>query len=134
MKLIKRILLSLLVKVVIGGTISFFYFKNKFLSTPPNELTVSNLGQPFEFTWDGMTFNGEYYPHTAMLVTIRIPGVDRKFYMQFDTGTPSTVLYYNPILSINEKFDNLITIDTIDEKVRVMKAKLKVGTVNVKNW
>lgn len=132
MKTFKRILLALLILLVVGGTASFFYFKNKFLTAPPNELTVSNLGQPFEFTWEGMTFNGSYNPNAAMMVPVTIPGVDRTFYMQFDTGSVSTVLYFNPIRSINEAYDNIIKIDTIDGKVRAMDAALKVGTVDVK--
>lgn len=132
MKLFKRILLALLLIVIVGGTVSFFYFKNKFLSAPPNELTVSNLGQPFDFKWDGMTYNDEYNPNAAMLVPVNIPGIDRTFYMQFDTGATNTVLYYKPILSINEKYENLIKIDTIERKVRAMEASIKVGTVDVK--
>lgn len=132
MKLFKKILTALLALVLIGGTISFFYFKNKFLSAPPNELTVSNLGQPFDFKWEGYTHNGKHNPYGAMLIPVSIPGVDRTFYMQFDTGTPSTVLKYNPFLSINEKYDNLIKIDTIDGKVRAINTLIKVGTVNVK--
>jgi hypothetical protein len=132
MKHFKRILLGLLILVVLGGTISFFYFKNKFLTAPPNELTVSNLGQPFDFKWDGSTYNGEYNPYSAMLVPVRIPGVDRTFYMQFDTGSPSTLLYYKPFLSINEKYNNIVKIDTIEEKVRAIDPSIKVGTVDVK--
>lgn len=132
MKLFKRVLLGLLILVVLGGTISFFYFKNKFLSAPPNELTVSNFGQPFDFRWESYTFNGKRNPYGAMLVPVSIPGVNRTFYMQFDTGTPSTVLKYNPFLSINEKYDNLIKIDTIEGKVRAVNTSLKVGSVDVK--
>jgi hypothetical protein len=132
MKLFKRILLGLFILILVGGTISFFYFKNKFLSAPSNELTVSNLGQPFDFKWEGYTFNGEYNPYSVMLVPVSIPGVDRTFYMQFDTGATNTVLYYKPILSINEKYNNLIKIDTIEGKVRAMEASIKVGTVDVK--
>lgn len=132
MKLFKRILLGLLIVIVFGGTISFFYFKNKFLSAPPNELTVSNLGQPFDFKWEGYSYNDKHNPYGAMLIPVHIPGVERTFYMQFDTGTPSTVLKYNPFLSINEKYDNLIKIDTIDGKVRAINTFIKVGTVNVK--
>ena len=132
MKLFKRVLLALFLFVIVGGTISFFYFKNKFLSAPPNELTVSNLGQPFDFKWAGFTYNDKHNPYGAMLIPVSIPGVDRTFYMQFDTGTPSTVLKYNPFLSINEKYDNLVKIDTIDGKVRAINTLIKVGTVNVK--
>ena len=131
MKLFKRILLGLLGLVIIGGTISFFYFKNKFLSAPPNELTVSNLGQPFDFTWESYTYNGKRNPYGAMLVPVSIPGIDRTFYMQFDTGAHSTVLKYNPFVSINEKYNDLIRIDTIEGKVRAINTFIKVGTVNV---
>ena len=132
MKLFKRILLGLFILIIVGGTISFFYFKNKFLSAPSNELTVSNLGQPFDFKWEGYTFNGEDNPYSVMLVPVFIPGVDHTFYMQFDTGATNTVLYYKPILSINEKYNNLIKIDTIEGRVRAMEASIKVGTVDVK--
>ncbi|OIQ36866.1 MAG: hypothetical protein BM563_09895 [Bacteroidetes bacterium MedPE-SWsnd-G1] len=118
--------------IVAGGTISFFYFKNKFLSAPPNELTVSNLGQAIDFKWDGATFNDKYNPYGAMLVPVSIPGADRTFFMQFDTGAPNTILYYKPILSINEKYNNLIKIDTIEGNVRAIETSIKVGTVNVK--
>src|SRR5210317_1939002 len=100
MKTVKRILLALLILLVVGGTISFFYYKNKFMSAPPNTLTVSNLGQPFEFIWRGQDVNGTYEPNIAMDVPVYIPGVDQKFYMQFDTGAPSTVFYYNTVLSV----------------------------------
>lgn len=132
MKLFKKTLVVLVTLVLIGGTISFFYFKNKFLSAPPNELTVSNLGQPFDFKWDGTTINDKYNPYGAMLVPVSIPGADRTFFMQFDTGATNTVLYYKSILSINEKYNNLIKIDTIDGKVRAFNASIKVGTVDVK--
>ncbi|MCS5491796.1 hypothetical protein [Algoriphagus limi] len=131
MKLFKRILLGLVILIVLGGTMSFFYFKNKFLSAPPNELSVTNLGQPFDFKWEGYTYNGKHNPYGAMLIPVSIPGVDRTFYMQFDTGTPSTVLKYNPFLSINEKYNNLIKIDTIEGKLRAIEASIKVGTVDV---
>lgn len=132
MKTFKRILLALLILLVVGGTASFFYFKNKFLSAPPNTLTVSNLGQPFEFIWRGQDINGIYEPNLAMDVPVSIPGIDRTFYMQFDTGAPSTVFYYNSILSINEKYGDIFQLDTINNTLQVTDASLKIGTVNVK--
>lgn len=131
MKLLKRILLALLILIVAGGTISFFYFKNKFLTAPPNELTVSNLGQPFGFKWDGMTVDDKHNPYAAMLVPVSIPGVDQTFYMQFDTGAPNTVLYYKPFQSINKEYNNLIRFDTINNKLRAINTALKVGSVDV---
>lgn len=132
MKLVKRILLILLAIIVVGGIAGFFYYKNKFMGAPPNRLTLSNLGQPLEFIWVGGDLNGTHEPHLAMYVPVRIPGVDRTFYMQFDTGAPSTVLYYKNVLSINEKYGEIFRIDTVDNRVLVRDVSLKVGTVDVK--
>ena len=131
MKLLKRILIILLAIILVGGIAGFFYYKNKFMSAPPNRLTLSNLGQPFEFIWRGEDINGTYEPHVAMFVPVSIPGIDRTFYMQFDTGAHSTVFNYDKVLSINEKYGNVFQVDTIDNQVQVTDALLKVGTVNV---
>ncbi|MEN2284472.1 hypothetical protein AAGF08_20170 [Algoriphagus sp. SE2] len=132
MKLLKRILLALLLVVIIGGTVSFFYFKNKFLSAPPNELTVSNLGQSFDFSWGSSTVGDKIEPHAFMFVPVRIPGVDHKMVMQFDVGATNTVLLYKNIVSINEKYGNIFKIDTVDGKYRVQDLALKIGNVDVK--
>ena len=41
-------------------------------------------------------------------------------------------MYYKPILSINEKYNNPIKIDTIEGKVRAIETSIKVGTVDIK--
>ena len=132
MKFVKRTLLILLALILVGGIGTFFYYKNKFMNAPPSTLTLSNLGKPFEFIWRSEKFNDKIEHHAAMFVPVTIPGVDRTFYMQFDTGAPSTVLYYKNVLSINEKYGDIFRIDTIDNRVRVVDASFKVGTVDVK--
>ena len=129
MKIIKRIAIALAALLIIGGISGFIYFKDKFMSAPPNTLTLSNLGQPFDFVWSGQNINDVIEPHGAMLVPVSIPGVDRTFYMQFDTGAPSTVFTYNKVLSINEKYGDIFRINTIDNKLQVTDIKLKVGSV-----
>ena len=131
MKLFKRVLLGLLILIVIGGTITFFYFKNKFLAAAPNELTLSNVGQPFEFIWRSHKFEDMVIPNAFMFIPVSLPGVDKTFYMQFDTGAPSTVLLYKKVISVNEKYGNIFHIDTIDNQVQVKNANLRVGTVDV---
>lgn len=131
MKTIKRIILIVIALLFIGGIGGFFYFKNKFMSAPLNTLKLSNLGQPFDFIWKSENQNGSIEPHSSMLVPVNIPDVDRTFYMQFDTGAPSTVFYYERILSINEKYGNVMQIDTVDNQLQITDASLKVGTVHV---
>ena len=132
MKFVKRILLILLALILVGGIGTFFYFKNKFMNAPPSTITVSNLGQPFEFVWSREKLNDKIEPHNAIFVPVTIAGVDRTLYMQFDTGAPSTVFSYKNVLSINEKYGDIFHIDTVDNQVRVIDTSFKVGTVDIK--
>jgi len=132
MKYIKRILLVLLTLIIVGGIGGYFYFKNKFMKAPPSTMTIVNIGEPFNFIWSAEKVNDKIEPHAALLVPVTIPGVDRTFYMQFDTGAPSTVFSYRNLLSINEKYGDIFQIDTVDNQVRVVDASFKVGTVDIK--
>lgn len=133
MKFVKRILFIILALILVGGIGSFFYFKNKFMNAPPSTITLSKLGQPFEFVWNGFKlFDNKIEPHAALCVPVTIPGVDRTFYMQFDTGAPSTVFSYKNVLSINEKYGDIFQIDTVEGRARVIDAAFTVGTVDLK--
>ena len=132
MKIVKRILIVFLVIIIAGGTGAFFYFKNKFMGAQPNQLTLSNFGKPFDFAWGKFTANGQVEPNAFMFVPVSISGVDRTFHMQFDTGAPSTVLFYQSVLSINEQYGDIFKVDTVDNQLQVTDATLKVGTVNLK--
>ena len=131
MKKTKIVLIALALLIVIGGTGTFIHFKNKFMAAPPNELTLSETGEPFEFVWHGRNINGEIEPHFAMLVPVTIPGIDHKFYMQFDTGAHSTVLDYKAVQSINEKFGPVFQVSREEDTAVVTDVALKVGSVSL---
>ena len=114
MKFVKRILLILLALILVGGIGTFFYFKNKFMNAPPSTMTIVSNGEPFNFIWSAEKVNDKIEPHAALLVPVTIPRVDRTFYMQFDTGAPSTVFSYRNLLSINEKYGDIFQIDTVE--------------------
>jgi hypothetical protein len=131
MKATKLLAVAALLLVLTSSIGTFFYFKNKFLSAPPNQLTLSDTGDPFAFTWAGQEINGEYEPHVAMFVPVTIRGIDETFYMQFDMGAPSTVLDYNPVKSINEKYGGIFQIEDDGERVVALDVALRVGSVGV---
>lgn len=131
MKIFKRILLGLLVLFLAGSTGGYFYFKNKFMGASPNTLTLSNVGQPVDFLWRGMEINGKIEPHVAMFVPVTLPGIDRVFYMQFDTGAPSTVLNYGKVNSINKRYGNVFTIDTTGDNFSVSNAEFHLGEMRL---
>lgn len=132
MKIFKRILVALLVLIFAGGVGGYFHFKNKFMGARPSTLTISNPGDSVPFIWRGMDINGTYEPNIAMYVPVHLPGIDRTFYMQFDTGAPSTVMYYEAVRAINEKYGNVFDLDTTDGVVHVSDAEFNVGTTKVK--
>jgi hypothetical protein len=131
MKIVKRIVIVLVVIVLLGGIGGFFYFKNKFMGAGPNELTLSNFGKPFDFVWGSFKVNDRIEPNAFMFVPVTIPGVDRTFHMQFDTGAPSTVFLYGCVQDINEKYGDIFQLDTVDNQLQVTNASFKVGTVNL---
>lgn len=51
---------------------------------------------PFQFTAN----------HTAMLVRVKVPGFHGKHYMQFDLGSPHTLLYKNKLPGVTDTLHN----------------------------
>lgn len=99
MKIIKKMVLTLIVifaSLLIGG---YFYFDKKF-SPPENYLQVSGNAENIPIKWISDNEN----PHSALLLPVHINGVEKVFYMQLDFGSPITVFYQNSLKSIQEKF------------------------------
>ncbi|MCC2544991.1 hypothetical protein LJY25_00920 [Hymenobacter sp. BT175] len=99
MKLLLRILLALVVLLVVSGIGGYFYFRNKF-EPPVNQLVVSRLPATLPFVWAGDTT----VPHQATLVPVRLPGCPRTCYLQFDTGTPFTLLYAKSLTALRSRY------------------------------
>jgi len=99
MKIFKRIVLSVVVFVTLLLSGGYFYFDKKF--TPPeNSLTVSGVAQNIAIRWDSTTGNA----HAAVLLPVRLKGMYRTFYMQLDSGSPTTLFYKKSLESILKKF------------------------------
>lgn len=113
MKLFKKLALGflvLLVLILFGG---YIYFDRKF--TPEdNYLTVKNESGKTQITWLGNDKN-------VLLLPIHFPGKSETYYMQFDTGSPYTIFYSNPIKNIRE-------ISLTNEKA---KASFFVGNMEI---
>lgn len=61
----------------------------------PNQLSVSNLNREVEFQWVPTRHGERMEPHSAIIIPVQIEGSPKTLYMQFDLGTPSTVLKKN---------------------------------------
>lgn len=106
MKLFKKIAFVFLVIIVLFFLGGYFYFQKKF--TPPeNYLNVSGIAENIPTKWISSNDNS----HSALLLPVKIKGINRVFYMQFDSGSPITVFYKKSIESIAVKFQNRLKID-----------------------
>ena len=124
MKTFKKIILGFIVLFVLSSIGGYIYFEIKF-SPPKNYLTVSKNNDTIPIAW----IENEISPISAMLLPVKINGIATPFYMQFDTGSPSTIFYKNAIESIYSKFPNKISkIDTISNSVQL---NFNIGKINV---
>ncbi len=115
MKLFKKLalgFLAILVFILVGG---YIYFDQKF--TPEdNYLTVKNESGNIPITWLGNNKN-------VLLLPIHFSGNPQTYYLQFDTGSPYTVFYSNPIKNIKE-----ISINNIRAKTSFFIGKTEISS------
>ena len=112
MKWLKRVALGLLALLVVSSVGGYVYFDRKF--TPPaNALSVSNTAEHVPIRW----LAGDGNPHAALLLPVEIEGIANVFYMQLDTGAPSTVFYRTSLQSIRERQRAAFAIDDGKEHV-----------------
>lgn len=100
MKIIRKILVSVLIIIIITGLGGYIYFEQKF--TPEkNYLQVENESGSIPIIWIGENKN-------ALLVPIHFPRDTTTYYLQFDTGAVYTEFYSSGIqhlksISINNE-------------------------------
>ncbi|MNK68712.1 hypothetical protein D3C87_880810 [compost metagenome] len=123
MKLFKKIAFVFLVIIVLFFLGGYFYFQKKF--TPPeNYLNVSGIAENIPTKWISSNDNS----HSALLLPVKIKGIDRVFYMQFDSGSPITVFYKKSVESIAVKFQDRLKIDRENTS---LSTAFTIGNMNV---
>ncbi|GIJ93222.1 hypothetical protein CAPN001_06400 [Capnocytophaga stomatis] len=97
MKTFVKILLTFLVIIVLSSIIGYFYFDKKF--TPEkNYLNIKNESGEIFIKWGN--------EKNSILLPIKISGNSTTYFMQFDTGSPSTIFYKKAVENIpNIKID-----------------------------
>lgn len=99
MSVLKIVAYSLVGLIVIGTIGAYFYFKKAFTPDPNYlELTESSGAVPIQWA---KSKNSDI---AAMYLPIQFPGVPDTFYLQFDTGAPSTLLYKKSMLAIRDRY------------------------------
>ncbi|MDQ0065210.1 hypothetical protein [Chryseobacterium lathyri] len=123
MKIFKKIALSIAVCIVLLLFAGYLYFDKKF--TPPeNNLAVSGIVQNIDMRWDSAEGNA----HAAVLIPVQLKGIDRTFYMQLDSGSPTTLFYKKSIESLRKKFQNQLPSHKQENQISM---QFSIGAMSV---
>jgi hypothetical protein len=127
MKILIKIMLTILIVLVLGLLGAYIYFDQKF--TPEkNYLTVENESGNIPFTWLGEEKN-------VLLLPIHFPNDTVTYYLQFDSGSPSTVFYSKAITNlkqINRNRERAKTIFYIG-KTKIISDKFRILNIGNDN-
>lgn len=92
MKIFKKMVMAFLAVLILVSIAGYLYFDQKF--TPEkNYLTVKNESGKVPIVWLGNDNN-------VLLVPVHFPEDPATYYLQFDTGSPSTLFYTQSIKNI----------------------------------
>ncbi|OJJ22606.1 hypothetical protein BKI52_07965 [marine bacterium AO1-C] len=127
MKILKRILLVVVLFIFIGGLGGFYYFKAKW-APPANTLVVTSGKSTIPCEWAG----SKHIPREVLLFPIRFAGIDYTFYLQFDTGSPSSILYNKPLQSIQKKYPQFKINQILDDPKHLKEMAFSLDKITVK--
>ena len=96
---------------------------------PENFLSFPNKTYELDFQWQGDSLHGGWEPYAAMLLPVTLPGCSQRLFMQFDLGSPSSVLYNAKLLDIHAKYPKAITLT--DTTTALQNVSFKVGKMPV---
>lgn len=112
MKLFKKVAAIILVFIVLFLLGGYFYFQQKF-SPPENYLNVSGTAENIPLKWISSDENS----NEALLFPVHIRGIEKTFFMQFDSGSPNTVFYKKTLESIDLKLKKTVEFNSEKNKI-----------------
>ena len=90
-RVVKKVLLTFLALLVLSGIGGYIFLRGSF-QAPPNQLVLNKETATIPFSWQAIELDGSREPFGAMLLPVTIPGLERRFWMQFDLGAPYSLL------------------------------------------
>lgn len=103
MQTIRQAILILILAITSGSITSALA-----QSFPTSQLTFPPGTHEIPFLWQGDTVHAKWEPHAAMLIPVKLKGCPKQFYMQFDLGAPTTILYLHKMNTIREKYPQAV--------------------------
>jgi hypothetical protein len=95
----------------------------------PSNLILPEATYDIPFIWQVASANAQADPHGVMLIPVKLQNCPKQFYMQFDTGSPITMVYSSTISEIRRKYPKAILGEENSEKLS--KLTFKTGKMPV---
>jgi hypothetical protein len=105
-------------------------FAQRMPAMAENQLVIDSQATTIKLKWLGAQLQTKYEPYSALLLPVKLNGCPKQFYLQFDLGAPSTLLYANKVAQINAKYPRTFTHP--DGATELKDLDLKLGKLNVK--
>lgn len=86
--------------LLIAGIVAVRFMNNFLFRESPDYLTFSIDSTRIDLEWAEQDYGNYIEPHGAILIPIKLEGLPHKFYFQFDTGAPTTMIYGKPLKSL----------------------------------
>jgi hypothetical protein len=94
--------------------------------TPVNQLVFpEGRKHKIPFTW----MKSKENQYSAMLIPIRLRGCPKIFYMQFDTGSPYSMLYRNKLKAIGKRYAQAVEVS--DTAGKLQQFRFNVGNIAI---
>lgn len=98
-------------------------------SLPPNQLVLPVSNAIIGFIWKGDSILGKWNPYTALLIPVKLPNCSKQLYMQFDLGSPVSMLYKNPLLQIARRYPTVAQL--LDSSTTLRDFKFSIGEMTI---
>lgn len=112
-----RILSKLLVATIVSFCFQPVLFSQQQIGKERIVFPAGDVSTPF--TWRGDSMFARWEPYSALLIPVKLAGSPHTFYMQFDLGSPYTMLYKNTMAGIAKKYpqtgQNTLAKDTLTD-------------------
>lgn len=81
----------------------------------PNHLSYPAGDFTLPLQWKGDSLYNRWEPHASLLIPVSIPGCARTLYLQFDTGSPFTLLYRQPLQAIHRLYPKTVSLKRLPD-------------------
>jgi hypothetical protein len=73
----------------------------------PNRLVMAEENYHIPLVWSGDSINSKWDPYAALLIPVRLENCPDEYYMQFDLGSPNTILYMDELKDISARYPSV---------------------------